>query len=264
MRKVLTMEDLRSRASSAFAQSGAGFVSNRYGHIATAQVVEGLMKNGFMPTEAKQQNTRTENRIGYQKHLIRFSHESYLNNEVGEYHPEIVLVNSHDRSSAYHLYFGIYRLVCSNGLIVCSADLGGLTVRHNAKVVGNVIEASYKLLDNAIEVQAQIEHMKSIELKSDKLMSFAREATIAKWGEGKEIEPESLIVPRRTSDYGRDVWTVYNTIQENLMKGGLNYQVRTENGKIRNATTRAISGVNETVKLNQKLWALAEKYSEVA
>ena len=269
IRQVLTMDDLRDRAGSIFAGSGAGYVSDKYRHIATAEVVHGLMKEGFLPTMASQQRTRTEDRIGFQKHLVRFTHQSYLEGQVGEYHPEIVLVNSHDRTSAYHLYFGIFRLVCSNGLVVCSSDFGGLTVRHQGSIVDNVIEASYKVIDNAVEVQTQIDSFRAIELTPEQKIRFAERAMIAKWGNEIAMEkattiPEQLIMPRRVEDNRSDLWTTFNTVQENLFKGGVAYNRLDRQGRVRTRNTRAIKGINETVMLNQKLWTLAENFTEVA
>ena len=268
MRTPLTMDSLRQVAPSIFASSGgAGYVSEHYRHIATAEVVSGLMGEGFIPTLASQQRTRTEAKIGFQKHMIRFSHKDFLasKDDDYEYNPEIVLVNSHDRSSAYHLYFGIFRLVCSNGLIVMSQGIEHLTVRHQGTIVDNVINASYKLIENIPLVQERIHQFKSVMLSEGEKMQFAAHSAIAKWGDRAVVSPDQLLATRRTDDQKSNLWSVFNVVQENLMKGGIEYTIdATPIHRERKATTRAIKGINETVSLNQKLWELAEQYNRAA
>lgn len=263
MRNVISLEKLTEVVPSIFAKSGAGFVSDNYRHIATVDVVSGLMNEGFYPTLAKQQNTRKEEKKGFQKHMLRFTHENYLDNAEEEFHPEIVLINSHDRSSAYHLYFGIFRLVCMNGMIVCTSDLGGITVRHSGKIVSNVIDASYKLIDEAPAVQAQIDSFKSFEMTPQNKLDFAEEASFWKWGKEERVEPSVLLQARRMEDNQDNLWCTLNIVQENLFKGGMSYTIRSHD-KLKNRKSRAIKGVNETVMLNQKLWSLADRYLEEA
>ncbi|MBV8275090.1 MAG: DUF932 domain-containing protein, partial [Verrucomicrobia bacterium] len=38
--------------------------------------------------------------------------------EKNQVRPEVVLVNSHDKSSAYQLHCGLFRLVCTNGMVI--------------------------------------------------------------------------------------------------------------------------------------------------
>ncbi len=258
MRKVFTMDELRTVAPSVFAQGKAGKCSEKYRYIPTSDVVEGLMQEGFYPTFAKQQNTRQEGRQGFQKHLLRFTHEKFLET-AKEYHPEIVLVNSHDATSAYHLYFGIFRLVCENGLVVMQADLGGLSVRHQGKIVDNVIEASYKLIDEAPAIQNKVEAFGQIMLPEPKRIRFAEQAYRVKWRERTTVEPSALLIPRRAEDDKKDLWTTLNVVQENLIKGGLDYTMTGRNNRVMERHTRKVNGVNETVTLNCKLWELADE-----
>ncbi|MFM9755269.1 DUF932 domain-containing protein, partial [Streptomyces turgidiscabies] len=55
-------------------------------------------------------------------------------------------------------------------------------------------------------------------------------------------------------DRKNDLWAVFNRVQENLVKGGLNG--RTANG--RNQRTRPVQGIDQNLRLNRALWLLAE------
>jgi hypothetical protein len=78
-----------------------------------------MRENGWVPVRAQEQSIRTEARRGFQKHIVRFARLQPLQTwEKNQVPPEIVLVNSHDKSSAYQLHCGLFRLVCSNGMVV--------------------------------------------------------------------------------------------------------------------------------------------------
>ena len=59
--------------------------------------------------------------------------------------PEIILLNSHDGSSSYQMIPGMFRFVCTNGL-VCGTSFGEIRVPHKGDIVGRVIEGAYEVL----------------------------------------------------------------------------------------------------------------------
>ncbi|MNG31048.1 hypothetical protein D3C84_1167890 [compost metagenome] len=61
-------------------------------------------------------------------------------------------------------------------------------------------------------------------------------------------------MPRRAEDRASDLWTTFNRVQENTIKGGL----RGRNKQGRRTTTRAVNGIDQDVKLNRALWVLAQ------
>jgi|ERR1700733_14595546 hypothetical protein len=64
-------------------------------------LAKGSARNGWVPVLAREQNIRTEARRGFQKHVVRFSRLQHLQTwEKNQVRPEVVLVNSHDTSSA--------------------------------------------------------------------------------------------------------------------------------------------------------------------
>jgi hypothetical protein len=116
---ALSDEELRRCAPSIFATQPIDTVSNRYSFLPTSSVLKGMRENGWFPVRAEQQSVRTEARRGFQKHLIRFARAEHLDFwDKNQVRPEVVLLNSHDKSSAYQLHCGLFRLVCSNGMVV--------------------------------------------------------------------------------------------------------------------------------------------------
>ena len=56
-----------------------------------------------------------------------------------------------------------------------------------------------------------------------------------------------------------DLWTTFNRVQENMIKGG----VPGRSARGRRMTTRGVAGVNENVKLNRALWTLADEFAKL-
>ena len=117
-RGPLDDQQIAALAPSAFATAPHESRSNRYAYIPTSSVIAGLRAQGFAPVAAKQGRSRIPGKTDFTKHMMRFRHEAQALRSAGQSFPEIVLVNSQDGSSAYHIMAGIFRVVCLNGLIV--------------------------------------------------------------------------------------------------------------------------------------------------
>ena len=102
-------------APSVFATQAHHETSDKYGFIPTIQVVDALRSHGWMPVDATQKNVRTLDKRDFTKHLVRFRR---LGNDivVGDSVVELLLTNSHDRSSSFNLHAGIFRMACANGM----------------------------------------------------------------------------------------------------------------------------------------------------
>ena len=78
------------------------------------------------------------------------------------------------------------------------------------------------------------------------------------------IETEKILMPHRQEDSGNTLWQVANVVQENLVKGHVNYVDRDpETGRPRRKSTREIKGIDSNIKLNQSIWSLAEAMKNI-
>ncbi|MGO4484326.1 DUF932 domain-containing protein [Rhizobium sp. 2TAF27] len=66
-------------------------------------------------------------------------------------------------------------------------------------------------------------------------------------------------MPRRHDDRANDLWTVWNVVQENAIKGGLRGVGRDDLGRPRRVKSRAVNGIDLDIKLNKALWLLGER-----
>ena len=250
----LSDEQIHRVAPSIFAEAPHESRSQRYAYIPTATVLTELRKEGFQPFMVTQTRTRHEDRRDYTKHMIRLRHASQINAR-GEAN-EIILLNSHDGTSSYQMLAGMFRFVCSNGL-VCGDTVADVRVPHKGDVAGQVIEGAYQVLhgfDRALESR---ESMQAITLDEGEVEVFARAALSLKYDDPDKPAPiteSQILMPRRFDDRRPDLWSVFNRTQENLTKGGLHG--RSANG--RRQQTRPVQGIDSDIRLNRALWLLAD------
>ena len=98
---AISDEELRRVVPSIFASQPIEGVSDRYSFLPTSSILQGMRENGWVPVRAEEQSVRAEARRGFQKHLIRFARTEHLQTwEKKQVRPEVVLLNSHGKSSA--------------------------------------------------------------------------------------------------------------------------------------------------------------------
>lgn len=145
----LSTEQVQRFAPSAFAVTPYHKQSSRYAFIPTSAVIDGMRDAGFLPVSASQSRTRIEDKKEYTKHMIRFRAAASLQQSavVGESVLEAVLINSHDGTSAYKLMCGIFRFICTNGMIVADDLLESINIRHTGNVIAEVTAGSNHILE---------------------------------------------------------------------------------------------------------------------
>lgn len=264
------MEQIAQRAPSALATRPYAEMSAKYQYIPTVNIIEGMIKAGFQPFAATQSLTRIEGKQPFAKHMLRFRHQDMANSlVVGDVLPEIVLINSHDGECAFRLIAGLYRLVCSNGLMVSDAEIASIAVRHTGNILADVVAGSQRLTEDAAKTLGTVQQWRQLQLTDGERHVFAVSAHTLRFAdaEGKTttpITPDQLLVPRRYDDNGRDLWRTFNVAQENVLAGGLHGIKRDENGhRLRRVSTRQVKGIDQDVRLNRALWQLAERMAEL-
>jgi hypothetical protein len=146
--KPLTNDEIMRIAPSIFAETKHISRSDRYTYIPTNVILEGLRNEGFLPYAVCQSRSRIEGKTEFTKHMIKFRQAGQLINNVGDLINEIILVNSHDGTSSYILKGGIFRLACTNGLIVADSTIENFKIHHKGNIANEVIENAFKLASN--------------------------------------------------------------------------------------------------------------------
>lgn len=253
----LSNDDIQRYAPSAFAGQAYGGQSSRYAFIPTSAVIDGMRGAGFFPVKAMQSRTRIADKQLFTKHMIRFRSAQLA--QVGDTAIEAVLVNSHDGTSCYDLSCGVYRLACLNGMMVAESLIEAIHIRHTGDVVERVIEGTQHILANAPAVNDTIASWKQITLTPAEQHLLAEGAHSLRFDEASPVTPDRLLAVRRNADTGSDLWSTFNRLQENTVRGGL----RAYDAHGRRVRTREVKGIDGNVKLNRALWTLAEKMAEL-
>jgi hypothetical protein len=263
-RSALSLDDVRRIAPSVFAEQKHDSRSDRYSYIPTSEVLTGLMAEGFRPFSVMQGGSRDEEKRGFTKHLIRLRHDSQQI-AVGGTHNEIVLLNSHDGTSAYRLMAGVFRLVCGNGMVVAQSMIEDIRVKHTGDVQGRVIEGCVELLSKLPEVSDSVAEMSALRLTPGEQRAFATASLVARYGDDiAPITADQVMTIKRHEDAAPTIWNTLNTAQESLIRGGLGYIQRDTSGRrVARRRTREIGGIDQNTHVNRALWALAEEMKKL-
>ena len=255
---ALSDETLRLQAPSIFASGPMAGVSNRYTFVPTARIVDGLREHDWVPVNVEEQRIRKEARRGFQKHMIRFRRTEQMET-LDEWNVELVLLNSHDKGCAYQLHAGIFRRICSNGLVLSEGSFQAIRFRHAGLVTEEVVQASFRLLDYVPKVGELVNKFRARVLEVRESLGLARQALLLRYPTVEEapVDAETVLKARRPEDEGTNLWTTVNRVQENLVSGGVSDFHRDRRGKLR--SVRALRGIDSKVGLNKGLWGLAER-----
>ncbi len=264
----LSKEDITRIAPSVFQEKDAPTLSERYRHITTVDMIDGLKEQNWYPVQAQEVRARKNHTKGYQKHLIQFENPE-LNvdkavAEVGDQiNPRIVLTNSHDGKNAFSFHFGIFRLVCSNGLVVPSAEFSKFRVLHKGDININEIEEGVaEYVANVSPVLGQINDFKNINLTKKQKRAFAKKALEIRYGsyDDSPIGIDEIVKPYREEDKTDDLWTVFNILQENISSPE-KHDIHAEHGQKKRF--RGLKAIDSYLDFNQNLWLAMAQYASV-
>lgn len=265
------MVDLNNfRAVSATQSSGR--VGDKYAFIPTLQVVEVLGRAGWEPVKVSEARTiKSSQRAGFQKHLLRFRQPVNGVLPTDALKPEIVLVNSHDGCSAFQLMAGIFRVACSNGLIVADSMFATHRVKHVGYTDSKVESAIVDVTESTPRILSRVEEFKALPLTKAEQGAFAEAALLAHADGDETAMPEGvfkdrtinlLLAPRRAADTELNLWNTFNIVQEKFINGA-RYMANDNRSFYRPAKARAIKSVDRGVTINKALWALTERMAEL-
>ena len=203
-----------------------------------------------------------EGKAAFTKHMIRMRHAGQVQTRPEA--NEIILINSHDGASSYQMLAGMFRFVCCNGLVVGEVA-EDIRIPHKGNIQGEVIEGAFRVLDEFASVGEHMAGMKALPLEPPERVAFATAALALRFGKqgvsdtgGHRPAPvtaEQLLEARRSDDLDQSLWTTFQRVQENVIRGG--QAGRSARG--RRLQTRPVGSIDRGVSLNRALWMLAEE-----
>jgi hypothetical protein len=243
------IEQIRELAPSVFTTEKAKHLSDKYIQTPTIRVVEDLMNLGWEVT--KVQEVRSRKYKGFQKHLLVFRHPNItIKGANGDDScPQILLTNSHDGKAAFNFRVGIFRFVCSNGLVISDADFGVMSIRHVNYTFESLQVKVNEMISKLPGLVQKINLFKSTVLTDAQMEDFATKASQLRTK--KRVNIMDVLTPTRTEDQGNDLWVVFNRVQEKILGGSY-----TSGGR----KARSVKNFQKDIQLNEQLFELAESY----
>jgi hypothetical protein len=257
----MTMSEIKNQARSIFTATAAPTVSDKFTHIPTYKVIEDMAELGWGVVDAKEVKARKTGTMGFQKHLVVFRNpEVVINGADGDtVFPQILLTNSNDGKNAFTFTAGLFRMVCENGLVISTEQFNDVKMRH----MGYTFEELQKQIRAMVEqlplTVESMNKMKQTQLTEEQAKDLATKALTARFKEDElkniTVDLDKLLEPTRDEDKGKDLWSVFNVIQEKILEGDFQYMAGV---KIRKA--RKVKNFKQDMEINQKLFAVAAEF----
>ena len=269
--KFLSNEELMARCPHAFKDEPTNpNVSGKYVQANTMTVINDLAKLGWYPVDAKQckakknsSGVRSFHMIALQNPDIKIMKNNADGTQTVDAYPRIIMTNSHDGFNSFKFMLGLFRLVCSNGLVVCDDQMVNMSIRHINYTFDELRRIVATAIEQVPDIVNTMNKMRTIELSNDNKKELAKEMFKIRKNldENDNVEVsdevlEDILTPVREEDNKNDLWTVFNICQEKMIKGG--FSANTKNNKLRKQ--RGITSIKKDMDYNQKLWGAASKY----
>jgi hypothetical protein len=266
------IEKIKELAPAAFRmpeQGAENGVSKHYQFMTTAEIIDGLGGMGWNVHTATQQKSKKNPETT--KHMLRFRHDEFGSLGVKGNVPEILLVNSHDRTTSLNFHVGIFRIICSNGLVVADETFNKLTVRHMGTTFDDVKKHITDITTNLPMVFNTINRFEGVMMSKTEQTEFAMRAMAIRFPEyinpknnqlditkiNNNVRIDEILKPMRPEDNGDDLWRTYNRVQEHLIKGGFQHQGLGKDPR----AARPITNIRMNLLLNKGLWSLADEFA---
>ena len=247
----MNIQTLEKVVPAAFAEEPANHVSDRYSFISSRDIISRLEDRGFVPVKAHQSTRVWDQR--HTTHMITFEDPKFGHFDVGDVAPQIILFNNHAAARRATLRAGLWRKVCSNGLVISAGQFQAeFSYIHKDGNAFNFDEEFMRVINQLEHITDDLHKWMNIKLNFVQQQDFASKAVLVKnqndpyWS--KHFDAHEFLARRRDDDRKDDLWTVFNVVQENIIKGGVQGP---------NRITKPITQVTEVQRINEALWQLA-------
>ena len=186
----------------------------------------------------------------------RSKNRKITNNYVQLQHPDFAIQNKQGKDEAFtsitiknscngaqplQMSLGMFRQVCSNGLVGFDQHAETERIKHIAVNASNLDRFVISMNSKVNKLLTEVNEMKHKGLSIEDMRKLALEAAKLRYNNLDDVNIDDLLAINRVEDESNDLWTVFNRIQENL--------------------THDVSNMNEDIRLNQQLFSLVESFA---
>jgi hypothetical protein len=210
-------------------------------YIPTLDVITKLQDEGWKISGVAEQ--RGKNRK-ITSNYVQLQHPDFaVQNSKGknEAFTSITLSNSCNGNRPLQMSLGMFRQVCTNGLVRFDQHAETEKIKHIEVNARDLDRFVVSMNGKADKLLTEVNEMKHKGLSIEDMRKLAREAASLRYTNLDEINIDDLFAVNRVEDESNDLWTVFNRIQENL--------------------THDVKNMNEDIRLNQQLFSLVENFA---
>ena len=263
---ALSTERIAQLSPAVFATTKHDRLTDRYIALHTSDLIPVMQDYGYSPVQAAQKRSRIVS-AEHSAHMLAFARTIDTDFAEGDVRPEIVLYNSHDGSSSVKLFAGAFRFICSNGIV--AGDGFQSRMYHNTSAMSGFEAMLRNTVDNLPKMMERINMLKGVQLSGATAYEMAKRSVATRWdmydAQQKGVYAidktiQDVLTVNRNEDNMMDAFTVFNRIQESVIRGKAFVKSITEAtpyGSIRKA--RPINSVKENIRINSELWNIAEE-----
>ncbi|MGJ0317094.1 DUF945 domain-containing protein, partial [Aliarcobacter cryaerophilus] len=207
--KPLSNDELFNVAPSIFSESPIEGVSDKYAFVPTYKLLDTFRDAGYYPIMASESKVRDEENQGYQKHIIQFrSLENLLRPNAKDEYEDIVLTNSHNRTSSFIVDLAIFRIVCSNMLVVPSKSFVHHSIVHVGFTQEKVKNAIAEVTSYMPKIKEIVATFKSISLTPSEEQMLANAAIDIRFDTNTHyIKADELLKVNYEEDNAPTLWS---------------------------------------------------------
>ena len=241
----ISLDSLRQRVPAIFTKTPSPKVSNRYSFADSEYYLQKFIDADWFIHSARQVS-----KSEYAPHQVILRNKDIAT--VGDLLPQLIFTNSHNGIKKMTIDTGIYRLVCSNGLVVPTSITQSLSIKHidlGDSTTDTIVNSFYEKIPI---IMNNNDRMRNKILTNDEIDNFTYNALQIRFINAVGININDVVKPSRIEDYSDDLWTVFNVVQEKIIRGGIQLPSKRHSRPINNF-------VNDN-NINTKLWQLAEQY----
>lgn len=242
---MISLNSLRERVPAIFTKTPSPKVSDRYSFADSEYYLQKFIDANWTIHSARQVS-----KSEYAPHQVILRNNDIAT--VGDLLPQLMFTNSHNGIKKMTIDTGIYRLVCSNGLVVPTSITQSLSIKHldlGDSTTDTIVNSFYEKVPI---IMNNIDRMRNKILTDDEIDNFTYNALQIRFTNAVGININDVVKPLRLEDNSDDLWTVFNVVQEKLIRGGIQLPSKRRSRPINNF-------VNDN-NINTKLWELAEQY----
>lgn len=229
-------------------------ISSKPFQIETLDVIENMQNHGWKIKGAYQELNKKSKQI--KNHTIKMEHPDFNMLDARgktEGIANLTISNSCNGSSPLSMDLGMFRQVCSNGM-VARDTFQAQNINHDQDNYYNLDKILKDLNIKTYDVMCEFQNLKNKDLTHSEMVELATKAAKKRFGSKRTIDASQLLKVVRDEDEGNNLWNVFNRIQENL----------TQSNRLVDLQGKPLSGVDnisEDTKLNKELTELAYAYA---